>query len=140
MSNEMQSQTTDANRKGIEAAAEEQRPALVPITPYLGIDLDSELWVCRRCGENLDAATENFKHGLLVHERDPSEIHRPLIGDEYSYTYSPDSEWCRILEYYCPGCASQVETEYLPPGHPPQNEIQPDLDWLRDHYVDGEES
>ena len=24
----------------------------------------------------------------------------------------------RILEFYCPGCGRQVETEYLPPGHP----------------------
>jgi acetone carboxylase gamma subunit len=123
---------------GIEADAGLDEEAVIGITPYLGIDLDAEQWRCRRCGAELDDATENFKHGLLVNERDPDEIHRPLIGDEYEYTYSPDPEWCRILEYYCPGCGVQVETEYLPPGHPPTNEIQPDLDWLREEYLEGD--
>jgi acetone carboxylase gamma subunit len=126
--------------EGIEDDVVVDEEAVVPVTPYLGINLDDERWVCRRCAETLDDAAENFKHGLLVNERDPGEIHRPLIGEEYEYTYKPDPEWCRILEYYCPGCGVQVETEYLPPGHPPQNEIQPDLEWLRDRYVEGEES
>lgn len=123
---------------GIEADVGVDDEAVVPVTPYLGIDLNEERWICRRCAEPLDDARDNFKHGLLVNERDPEEIHRPIIGDEYQYTYTPDSDWCRILEYYCPGCGVQVETEYLPPGHPPENEIQPDLDWLRNEYLEGD--
>ena len=34
------------------------------------------------------------------------------------FTFAPDPNFCRILEFYCPGCGRQVESEYLPPGHP----------------------
>lgn len=125
--------------EGIEADVGLDQPNVYPMTPYLGIDMEHERWLCRKCGEELGSANESYKRGLLVNERDPSEVHRPLIGDEYQYTYAPKSEWCRLLEYYCPGCATQVETEYLPPGHPPVNDIEPDLDWLREHHMeDGE--
>lgn len=135
----MAQRTGETEQTGIESDVTVDEAAVVGITPYLGIDLETERWLCRRCGEVHDDADQNYKHGLLVNERDPEEIHRPLIGDEYEYTYSPDPEWCRILEYYCPSCGVQVETEYLPPGHPPVNEIQPDLDWLRDRYTEGAE-
>lgn len=134
----MMSRHDGTKTDGIEADVGIDDAAVVAITPYLGVDLEDERWRCRRCGETLEDATENYKRGLLVNERDPEEIHRPLIGDEYEYTYSPDPEWCRILEYYCPGCGVQVETEYLPPGHPPVNEIQPDLEWLREQYLEGD--
>jgi acetone carboxylase gamma subunit len=131
--------SNETTTQGIESDVGIEDETAVGITPYLGIDLDAERWMCRQCGEELDDATENYKHGLLVKERDPEEIHRPLIGDEYDYTYAPDSDWCRILEYYCPGCGVQIEAEYLPPGHPPVNEIQPDLDWLREQYLEGDQ-
>lgn len=131
--------SNEITNQGIESDAGIENEAVIGITPYLGINLRDERWMCRQCGEELDDATENYKQGLLVNERDPEEIHRPLIGDEYDYTYAPDSDWCRILEYYCPGCGTQVEAEYLPPGHPPVNEIQPDLDWLREQYLEGEQ-
>ncbi len=127
------------DNEGIEADVGLDRPNVYPMTPYLGIDLENELWLCRKCGEELGSAEDTYKRGLLVNERDPSEVHRPLIGEEYQYTYAPKSEWCRLIEYYCPGCATQVETEYLPPGHPPVNEIDPDLDWLREHHMEEEE-
>jgi len=126
------------DNEGIEADVGLDRPNVYPMTPYLGIDLENDLWLCRKCGEELGSAEETYKRGLLVNERDPSEVHRPLIGEEYKYTYAPKSEWCRLLEYYCPGCATQVETEYLPPGHPPVNDIAPDLDWLREHHMEAE--
>ncbi len=127
------------DNEGIEADVGLDRPNVYPMTPYLGIDLQNEIWLCRKCGEELGSAEETYKRGLLVNERDPSEVHRPLIGEEYQYTYAPKPEWCRLIEYYCPGCATQVETEYLPPGHPPVNEIDPDLEWLREHHMEEEE-
>ena len=104
----------------------------VSVTEYLEIDLVTERWRCRRCNEDLGSARDNYKRGLLVYDRDPREIHRPLIDDKrYRYTFAPDPTWCRILEYYCPGCGTQVETEYLPPGHPPTNDIEFDIDDLK---------
>jgi acetone carboxylase, gamma subunit len=103
----------------------------VPMTEYLEIDLDNERWMCRRCGWDLASARSNYKEGTLVHDRDPREIHRPLIDPErYAFTFAPDPMWCRILEYYCPGCGAQIETEYLPPGHPPVFDMEIDLDAL----------
>ncbi len=101
----------------------------LPITEYLDIDLEKELWCCNRCGQELVSARENYKKGCLVYERDPREIHRPIIEGEY--TFAPDPEWCRIIEFYCSGCGVMVENEYLPPGHPITYDIEPDIDKLK---------
>ena len=63
----------------------------VPMTEYLEMDLDSERWLCRACGHDLASARGNYKEGTLVHDRDPREIHRPLIDpDRYEFTFAPD--------------------------------------------------
>ena len=104
----------------------------VPMTEYLQIDLETERWQCRRCGREIASARENYKTGLLVFDRDPREIHRPLIDPQrYEFTFSPDPQWCRIVEFYCPGCGTMVEVEYLPPGHPPTYDMEIDVDALR---------
>ncbi|HMH38556.1 MAG TPA: acetone carboxylase subunit gamma, partial [Streptosporangiaceae bacterium] len=90
--------------------------ARLRFTEYLDLDLDEEVWRCNRCDAVLTSARGEYKRGCLVYDRDPREIHPPLI--EGDYTFSPDPEWVRILEFYCPSCGAQVETEYLPPGHP----------------------
>ena len=106
----------------------------VRITEYLRINLDTEQWECR-CGRELGCARDNYKRGLLVYDRDPREIHKPLLDPaRYSRTYSPDPGWCRILEYYCPDCGTLVETEYLPPGHPPLHDIELDIDALQQQW------
>lgn len=107
----------------------------VAITEYLEIDLGSERWHCRRCSADLAPARSNYKEGLLVHDRDPREIHRPILAEEYEFTYAPDPKWCRILEYYCPQCGVQVETEYVPPGHPPLHDIELDIDALKQRHA-----
>lgn len=91
----------------------------IPMTEYLRIDLETEKWECRVCDHVIAPAGGNYKEGLLVHNRDPREIHPPIIDpDKYRFTFSPDPEWVRILEFCCPGCGTQVETEYAIPGHP----------------------
>jgi acetone carboxylase gamma subunit len=103
----------------------------VLITEYLRIDLQSQRWECRRCGRDIANARENYKRGLIVYDRDPREVHPPLLDPkQYARTYSPDPAWCRILEYYCPQCGTMVEVEYLPPGHPPLHDIELDIDAL----------
>jgi len=109
----------------------------VQITEYLRIDLDTEKWECRRCQRALANARDNYKRGLLVYDRDPREIHKPLLDPaRYARTYSPDAEWCRILEYYCPQCGTLMEAEYLPPGHPPLHDIELDIDALKAQWRD----
>lgn len=104
----------------------------VLITEYLRIDLDSEKWECRNCNHVIGPARELYKEGLLVHHRDPREIHPSLLDPEkYAKTFSPDPEWCAILEYYCPGCGTLVEAEYTVPGHPPVRDLEIDVDALK---------
>jgi acetone carboxylase gamma subunit len=112
----------------------------VLITEYLRIDLDSEKWECRRCDKVLGSARDNYKRGLLVHDRDPRTVHKPLLDTKmYERTYSPDPTWCRILEYYCPQCGTMFEAEYLPPGHPPLHDIELDIDALKLQWKDRKE-
>lgn len=102
----------------------------------LDLDLDKERWQCGKCGNDLGSARDNVKRGLLVAERDPSVVHRPLI--DAAYTFSPNPKWVRILEFYCPGCGLQVETEYLPPGHPITYTTEIDIDHLKSRLANGE--
>ncbi|NKF21850.1 acetone carboxylase subunit gamma [Solimonas marina] len=112
----------------------------VLVTENLRIDLEQELWECRHCETALIGARENYKRGLLVYDRDPREIHKPLLDPrKYERTYSPHPQWCRILEYYCPQCGAMIETEYLPPGHPPVRDIDFDIDALKRQWADREE-
>lgn len=108
----------------------------VRMTEYLDLDVETETWHCNRCGHSLTSASENYKKGCLVHERDPREIHPPLLDAEFNF--SPDPEWIRIIEFYCPQCGTQVETEYLPPGHPITHDIELDLASLKDRLHRGE--
>jgi acetone carboxylase gamma subunit len=108
---------------------------LIQVTEYLAIDLATEKWLCHRCGHDLGPAHECYKKGCLVRARDPREIHQPLGSDkEFNFSFDPD--WMMLLEFYCPQCATLVETEYLPPGHPLTWDIQIDLEALRQKYGD----
>ncbi|MGB1882941.1 MAG: acetone carboxylase subunit gamma [Gammaproteobacteria bacterium] len=104
----------------------------VYVTEYLMIDLEKERWHCRRCDHDLGNARDNYKRGLLVYDRDPREIHKPLLDPKaYEFTFSPDPEFTALLEYYCPGCGTMVEVEYTIPGHPPTRDIDLDIDSLK---------
>ena len=109
----------------------------VRVTEYLDLSLDTQRWRCHVCAHDLGPAEENFKKGCLVHARDPSEIHRPLIEDP-DFTFAPDPDWVQIVEFYCPGCATQIETEYLPPGHPITHDVEIDVPRLRARIESGE--
>lgn len=110
----------------------------IAITEYLEIDLAHERWHCRRCGHDIADARSPYKEGLLVFERDPREIHDSIIDDQkYEFTYAPDPAWCRIIEFYCPGCGTMMENEYLPPGLPLTNDIELDIDDLKERHLQG---
>jgi len=100
----------------------------VNMTDALVVDTETETWRCRGCDGELVDASENYKEGCLVAERDPTEVHDPVVDGEY--TFAPDPEWCRIVEFYCPHCGRMIENEYLPPGHPITEDIEVDLESL----------
>jgi len=108
----------------------------IRVTEYLDLELDHEQWMCNRCGRVLGPARENYKKGCLLYDRDPREIHTPIV--EGKFTFSPDPLWVRIVEFYCPGCGTQVDTEYLPPGHPITYDIEMDIDSLKNRLASGE--
>lgn len=103
------------------------------ITEYLDIDLNTEKWVCRCCNHVIESAHENYKKGCLVYDRNPHEIQPPVIDAEY--TFSPDPEWIRYVEFYCPECATLIETEALPPGHPITHDLELDISALKEKYL-----
>jgi acetone carboxylase gamma subunit len=108
----------------------------IRFTEYLDLDLEREQWICNRCGRGLGSAREDYKKGCLVCDRDPREIHPPLVPG--AFNFSPDPLWVRIVEFYCPGCGTQIETEYLPPGHPVTRDIEVDVDQLKERLRKGE--
>ena len=101
----------------------------VRITEYLDIDLTRDCWCCNRCGYELYWARDNYKKGCLVLEKDPRSIYPE--GIEGPFTFAPDPEWIRIVEFYCPKCGTMIENEFLPPGHPITHDIEVDLDSLK---------
>ena len=108
----------------------------IRVTEYLDLDVELEKWFCNRCGHELGPARQSYKRGCLLYDRDPREIHPPLVSGEYNF--SPDPMWVRIVEIYCPSCGVQMETEYLPPGHPITWDIEIDLDRLKQRLKTGE--
>ena len=64
----------------------------IRVTEYLDLDVDKERWHCRVCDHDLGSARENYKHSCQVNQRDPREIHQPLIDAEYSF--APDPTGC----------------------------------------------
>lgn len=99
------------------------------ITEYLDLDLDQELWLCNRCDRALGPASEPYKRGCLVYDRDPTTLYPPM--PRHGEAFAPDPTWCRIVEFYCPGCATMLEVEVLPPGHPITNDIDLDIAALK---------
>ncbi|HUE35633.1 MAG TPA: acetone carboxylase subunit gamma [Mycobacterium sp.] len=109
--------------------------AVLRFAEYVDADLDTERWLCHSCGHDLGDVRDDYKRGLLVAERDPSEIHNP--GIEGQYTFAPNGEWIRIIEFYCPSCGRQVESEYLPPGHPLTRDTELDVDSIKQRLASG---
>jgi acetophenone carboxylase len=109
-------------------------PHVLRITEALDLDLDAERWRCNRCGTDLGPATANYKEACLLYDRDPREIHGRFPGDP-EFSFSPHPDWCRIVEVCCPSCATMLDVEYLPPGHPPTHDIQLDLAKLRERLA-----
>ncbi len=110
----------------------------VRITEYVNIDVENKRWQCVNCGHDLGADAENYKKGCLICARDPREVHHPGVEGQNGFVgFAPDPDWCRIVEFYCPGCGTLMEVEYLPPGHPITHDIKLDLASLKQRFADG---
>jgi acetophenone carboxylase len=98
----------------------------VRITEYLDIELDTEQWQCNRCNHVLGPASADYKRGCLVAEVPIAEAH-PALTEGEAFSFAPDPDYCRLVEFYCPDCGTLIENEYLPPGHPLTHDIELDI-------------
>ena len=76
------------------------------------------------CGHEFCEVERNWKLEALVHLRDTAESLREL----YPAPMHCDPEWMNLREYLCPGCATLLEVEAVPPGYPVVFDFQPDID------------
>jgi len=108
----------------------------IPITEYLDIDLDMEMWSCNRCNAELGSARKPYLHSCLVHDRTATEIYgEPMkLAGGQTVSYAPDPGFSHILEFYCPKCGTMMEVQYLMPGHPIHEDIALDIDQLKAKY------
>lgn len=90
------------------------------------------------CGREFGDYRVNWKLSALVYIRDTA----PSITEVYRCKdFAPEPGWSEVREYYCPGCATQLCVEVVPPGYPPIFEFLPDLDtfyrdWLEQPLAD----
>ena len=85
---------------------------LIHYTENLNLDVDNEDWLCAGCGHRISSVHENYKTGCKVADRDPSEVHPKVIDGPYNF--SPDGDWIRLLEFYCPNCFSRSRPSIYP--------------------------
>ena len=105
------------------------------ITESVDIDLEKEMWCCHRCGAELHSAKESYLKGCLVHERPANEIYGspiPVKKDSDVISYAPESDFMRVIEFYCPNCGALTTVQYLPPGHPVIFDIELDIGKLKE--------
>ncbi len=109
--------------------------SVLRVAEYLNVDLATRHWHCVVCNHDLGSAERNYKESCLVAARDPREVHNPGIEAKNGFVgLAPNPAWCRIVEFYCPGCVTLMEAEYLPPGHPITHDIALDLDSLERRF------
>ena len=109
----------------------------VQITEYLKVDLSTERWQCAKCNHELGDARKNYKEFLLIHDRNPREVHQPMLDPErYEFCFAPDPNVCVIYEFYCPCCGVMMDVEYTIPGHAPLHDMEIDIDSLREKWSD----
>lgn len=75
---------------------------------HLAIDDDRGVVVCRRCGEVICDADENYKLHALC-DRKPLQDAGPLINDPKDYV----DEEVEFRQFYCPGCGTLLENELI---------------------------
>lgn len=125
----MQRQDKDPGRRQMVLDIEQERlgwsePILVCLQEHLFVvqrDDGSRVVRCD-CGHEFGDYRVNWKEKALVYERDPRD------GLVYRGPRAADPDWHVLREFYCPGCATQLDVEMAPKGYPFVFNFLPDLD------------
>jgi acetone carboxylase gamma subunit len=109
-------------------------PILLPAGLHLYIvqKPDGKRIVKCDCGHEFCEASDNWKLHALIYVRDTEE----KLAELYPKMLAQDPEWQVLREYYCPGCATQLEVEAVTPWYPVIKDFEPDIDtfykeWLK---------
>lgn len=100
---------------------------LLPLTDELYIvEKGEDRLVKCTCGYEFGDYRENWKLRARIYVRHTDEE----IDELYPAAYEsrPPLDLVEIREYYCPGCANQLEVEVVPFGYPIIFDFLPDLD------------
>ena len=78
------------------------------------------------CGYEFGDYRTNWKLNALIYVRNTDDA----LDEIYPGYMKPQTKkgWCEVREFYCPGCAAQLEVEAVPPGYPITFDFLPDLD------------
>lgn len=116
---ELQSAPKEADRRARMIALYQERvsfeePIVLPLQENLFVvqTEQGKTVRCGQCGHDYGPYTRNWKESALVYERDPQD------GEVYPPANAPDKEWMVAREFYCPGCATLLDTEGVPQGYP----------------------
>jgi acetone carboxylase, gamma subunit len=74
------------------------------------------------CGHEFGDYRRNWKDAALVYDRHPQD------GEVFLPNKGADPDWQWLREFYCPGCATQLDVEPVPPGYPFVFNFLPTLD------------
>lgn len=128
----IQSRPKDVDRFEKVLAIEQER---VPWKERIILPLQENLYVILKgkdrivrcfCGHDFGDYRENWKFNALVYERNPKD------GKVFAGPHGGDKEWAVLREFYCPGCATQLDVECVCPGHPFVFNQLPDIDGFYD--------
>ena len=78
------------------------------------------------CGQEFGDYRVNWKLGCNIYVRDSRESMKEVFNADIG----PSPKFFEVREYSCPGCATQLGVEVVPPGYPILFELLPDLDTL----------
>ncbi|MCE2390215.1 MAG: acetone carboxylase subunit gamma [Proteobacteria bacterium] len=138
LTKQMMSEFKDENRFDHYLAVLQER---VPWDDAILLPLGEHLFIVQKeggervvkcdCGQEFGDYRENWKLEALVYIRDTRE----KLDEIYPGHRKCDPEWMELREFYCPGCATQLEVEAVTPGYPLIFDFLPDLevfyrDWL----------
>ena len=74
------------------------------------------------CGHEFGHYRRNWNESALVYER------HPMGGRVYRGPGAADPAWTVPREFYCPGCATQLDVEVVPRGYPFVFNFVPDIE------------
>ena len=119
----------DDDRQAVVIRLEQERlgwtdKILLPLQEYLFIVelADGQRVVRCECGHEFGDYRQNWKESALVYERHPQD------GVIFLVNKGADPDWQMLREFYCPGCATQLDVEPAPAGYPFVFSFLPTLD------------